>query len=66
MILQAHDRQSKDPNVLLDLSHMSSESPQQITATLPTKELHDGCALVWVNSGNGVESNAALVRIKPE
>jgi hypothetical protein len=66
MILQAHDRQSKDPNVLLDMSHMGSESPQQITATLPTKELHDGCALVWVESGNGVESNAVLVRIKPE
>jgi len=66
IILQAHDRQSKDPNVLLDMSHMGSESPQQITATLPAKELHDGCALVWVNSGNGVESNAVLVRIKPE
>jgi hypothetical protein len=66
MILQAHDRQSKDPNVLVDLNRLNSESPRQITAMLPTKELHDGCALVWVESGNGVESNAILVRIKPE
>jgi len=67
LILQAHDRQNTGaPNVLLTLSRGLQESPQQLTGSLPAVGLHDGCALVWVSSGNGVESNALLVRIKPE
>lgn len=65
LILQAHDRQSSAPNVLLELNS-EDESPQQITAMVPAQGFHDGCALVWVETGNGVESNAVLVRIKPD
>jgi hypothetical protein len=71
LVLQAHDRRdSGAPNVLLELGAKGDpgwlESPQQITATLPAKGLHDGCALVWISTGNGVESNAILVRIQPD
>ena len=71
LILQAHDRQKEDPNVLLELRGSPddagwSESPERITATLPKEGLHDGCALVWVTTREGVESNAQLVRIRPE
>ena len=63
MILQAHDRNKEDPNVLLELRGTPgwSESPEKITATLPKEGLHDGCALVWVVTREGVESNAQLV-----
>ena len=71
LILQAHDRNRDDPNVLLELRGSPntagwSESPEQISATLPKEGLHDGCALVWVVTRDGVESNAQLVRIRPE
>jgi hypothetical protein len=72
MILQAHNRRDdRAPNVLVVLNGTKDdprwhESSQQITATIPTEGLHDGCALVWVATRNGVESNATLVRIKPE
>jgi hypothetical protein len=71
LILQAHDRNREDPNVLLELRGSAddagwSESPERITATLPKEGLHDGCALVWVTTRDGVESNAQLVRIRPE
>jgi hypothetical protein len=70
LILQAHDRRNSGaPNVLVELGPQNDplwqESPDQITATVPTEGLHDGCALVWTAS-EGVESNAVLVRIKPE
>ena len=71
LVLEAHDRQNSGaPNVLLALGAPGdprwSESTQQITATLPTKDLHDGCALLWIANEDGTESNAVLVRIKPE
>lgn len=68
LILQAHDRNREDPNVLLELRGTPgwSESPERITATLPEEGLHDGCALVWIVTREGVESNAQLVRIRPE
>jgi hypothetical protein len=71
LVLQAHDRQSSGaPNVFLELGAKDDplwqESSQQITATLPVKDLHDGCALIWTATGDGTESNALLVRIKPE
>ncbi len=70
LVLQAHDRNRDDPNVLVELRAKGDprwqESPQQITATLPTSGLHDGCALVWVVTKDGVDSNAQLVRIRPE
>jgi hypothetical protein len=70
VILQAHDRQGSAPNVLRELGPQSDprwdESPQRINATVPEGVFHDGCALVWVTSGNGVESNAVLVRIEPD
>ena len=71
LILQADDRKNTGaPNALLQLdakgdSHWN-ESTQRITATLPTKNLHDGCALLWISAADGTESNAILVRIKPE
>jgi hypothetical protein len=71
LLLEAYDRRNSGaPNVLLELGAKGDprwqESSQQITATLPTEGLHDGCALVWVASGDGTESNAVLVRIKPD
>jgi hypothetical protein len=71
LILQAHDRRNSGaPNVLVELSSQDDplwqESPDQITATLPTEGLHDGCALVWTATPEGTESNAVLVRVKPE
>jgi hypothetical protein len=70
LILQAHDRRNSGaPNVLVELGEPNDplwqESPDRITATVPAEGLHDGCALVWTSS-DGVESNAQLVRIKPE
>jgi len=71
LILQAHDRRNSGaPNVLVELGAQNDplwqESPDQITATVPAEGLHDGCALVWTATPEGVESNAQLVRIKPE
>jgi hypothetical protein len=40
-----------------------SPSPDRLTATLP-RDLHDGCALVYVATAAGIESNAALVRVR--
>jgi hypothetical protein len=70
LILQAHDRRNSGaPNVLVELGAQGDphwqESPDRITATLPDEDLHDGCALVWIAAEEG-ESNAVLVRIKPE
>jgi hypothetical protein len=71
LVLQADDRQNTGaPNVLLELGAKGdprwNESTQQITATLPAENLHDGCALVWIAADDGTESNAVLVRVKPE
>jgi hypothetical protein len=72
LVLQADDRQNSGAaNLLLDLNGTDGdrrwyESRRQITASLPARQVHDGCALVWIDSGNGVESNAVLVRIQPE
>lgn len=71
LILQADDRKNTGaPNALLELGAKGdprwNESTQQVTATLPAKDFHDGCALIWIATGDGTESNAILVRIKPE
>ncbi len=71
LVLQADDRTNTGaPNVFLELGAQGdphwNESTQQITATLPAKDLHDGCALIWIANEDGTESNAILVRIKPE
>lgn len=71
LILQAHDRRNSGaPNVFVELGARNDpswqESPDRINATLPEDDLHDGCALVWTATGEGTESNALLVRIKPE
>ncbi len=71
LVLEASDPKSTGAaNVLLELGAAGdsqwTESAGQITATLPSQGLHDGCALVWVATADGTESNAILVRIKPE
>jgi hypothetical protein len=68
-VLQAHavgDEAPDPPNEHLTLpaSHPWRESPQRIEAALPAGALHDGCALVYVTDAAGIDSNAALVRVR--
>jgi hypothetical protein len=57
-----------DPNEHLTLAAAAgapgwTESPERIDAVLPFT-LHDGCALVYVTDGAGIDSNAVLVRVR--
>ncbi|HEX5758131.1 MAG TPA: hypothetical protein VF121_02960 [Thermoanaerobaculia bacterium] len=59
-----------DPNVRLTLASAATTaasgagSPQRLDARLPAGVLHDGCALVWVTTAAGLDSNARLVAVR--
>ncbi|MGH9361053.1 MAG: hypothetical protein ACRD2T_03995, partial [Thermoanaerobaculia bacterium] len=70
-VLQAHvvGDDVPDPNVHVTLAADAgaprwSESRRQIDTALPSEPFHDGCALVWVSTAEGLDSNGRLVWIR--
>jgi len=70
-VLQAHvvGDDVPDPNVRLTLAPAAggppwAESRRRIETALPIGPLHDGCALVYVTTAAGIDSNGRLVWVR--